>query len=338
MRVYLYSILYGILLSAAYAGPPATWRTPLFSFSGSDAVQGARITVFSREEALKEELVKQLNSAPQAIKTRLSQISSVPLKWITQEELTSSSGKSSIQIHAWTEEKTIYLSTSVFDSPALVHEILHEVFHLLQPANVDRWIAEGMAETFAWRMTGQLPLVATSQFLNDTDPRSLLKSDFNEFTLDDYGQSFLVFYRLWLIKGDSLFDSFFEKGIRTLSDLKNYEPSFYLDTVLALVGMPLQSEDSFPFLKKSSNKLKTRELPGLSFWIFDATDSVRSSGEIHVNPPADVATYLVVDFSNGVSSVYDLRVYEDFSSLPQEHIEAVKVLFINQNLDARVVK
>jgi hypothetical protein len=228
----------------------------------------------------------------------------------------------------------------VFNSPALVHEILHEIFHLLQPVNVDRWIAEGMAETFATRMTGQFPIVATSQFLNDTDPRSLLKFDFSDFTLDDYGQSFLVFYRLWLIQGDTLFDSFFQKGIKNFSDLKTYEPSFFLDTALALVGMPLPSGESFPFLKKTAIGITTRgprELPRLSFWIFDATDSVRVSGEIHVDPPTDVATYLVIDFANGATGVYDLRIYKDFSSLALSQIAAIKVLFVNSTLDTRTV-
>ncbi|MGK5084754.1 hypothetical protein WDW37_15780 [Bdellovibrionota bacterium FG-1] len=107
----------------------------------------------------------------------------------------------------------IFLDVSHGLNSELIHRTVHELQHLflhIQHPGESVWINEGLSELLAWRVSSLVPSIATDAFLNAPVTPGLQTEGSREFSLENYGQSYLFFRFLWEDQlkggGDRLFE------------------------------------------------------------------------------------------------------------------------------------
>lgn len=119
---------------------------------------------------------------------------SMQLIFATQKELENLSG--SPKVLGWVnkgDSNKVYLSDALGFSRISSHYFAHELFHTQQNQSHPVWVQEGLAELFAWQMTGHSPALAILAFKGSGTPISLTQSKSGILEIENYGMSFLYF-------------------------------------------------------------------------------------------------------------------------------------------------
>ncbi|HUP58158.1 MAG TPA: hypothetical protein VM598_11940 [Bdellovibrionota bacterium] len=190
----------------------------------------------------------------------------------------------------------VLLDPSFGLGPGAIHAGIHDYQHIvarrLSP-DEPRWIQEGMSELLAWRVTGILPSISVSAFLEKSSPLALRKTGIGEYGMADYGQSYLLFRFVWeRLAGDRLFG---ERPAKWLQEIGLEE--LYRRFAISLSVPNLVASGEYGW----SERVFTRapidpsqgSIPGFSSALVDVGVTLLDRGRLEVSAPAPLIAYMI---------------------------------------------
>src|SRR5690606_35828675 len=117
------------------------------------------------------------------------------LKIVSKEELNQMTDNHDHELLAWVpkdnKNQSIFIAYPLPGTANLAYSMAHEILHLHDKSNEERWVKEGLAELFASEITTWEPLNSIHRFLSYDRPLQLNENNFSNFSIYHYGQSYL---------------------------------------------------------------------------------------------------------------------------------------------------